>query len=70
MFTLFEQLQVYFFALVHFVKMDKHLGLKDLQTLNYTVIEANGELFKVESCSNPNVDNEGNKDCQRQDFLL
>ena len=51
--------------------LDKHFGLKGLQTLKHLNLnKVKGELIKIKACCNPEVDDEGNQDRQWHDFLL
>ena len=51
--------------------MDKHFGLKGLQTLKHLNLnKVKGELIKIKACCNPEVDDEGNQDRQWHDFLF
>ena len=61
------KLQFNIFCAYPWIK-DKHFDLKVLQTPN--IYDGKRKLFKIEECGNPKVDNEGNKDSQRQNFLL
>ena len=51
------------------ISKNKHFGLKVLQTPKH-LENKRSKLFKVEACSNAEVDDEGNKDSKRQSFLL